>query len=67
MGETGRGVVDFLCVLLTGIAPANEKVRPGQDMLRDLSPAVLLEDALGEEACVTAEQFVGGMGHADAP
>ncbi len=28
-GETGSGVVDFLCVLLAGIAPAHEKSRTG--------------------------------------
>ena len=53
-GETGGGVVDFLCVLLAGIAPAHEEVGTGQDVLRDLSPVGLPEDALGEKACVTA-------------
>jgi hypothetical protein len=54
-GETGGGVVDFLCVLLTGIAPAHEKVRLGEDMLRDLSPVGLPNNALGKEACVAAQ------------
>ncbi len=54
-GETGRGVVDFLCVLLAGIAPAHEKVGPGQDMLRDLGPMGIPNNALRKEACVTAQ------------
>jgi hypothetical protein len=46
-------------VLLTGIAPAHEEIGPGQDVLRDLGPVGLPEDALGKEACVTAQEFVG--------
>ena len=53
-GETRRGVVDFLCVLVTGIAPAHEEIGPEQDVLGNLSPMGLPEDALREKACVTA-------------
>ena len=58
-GETGGGIEDFLCVLLTGITPPLEEVGPGQDMLGDLSPVRLPKDALGKEASVTAQEFVG--------
>ncbi len=54
-GETGSGIVDFLCVLLAGITPAHEKVRPGQDMLCHLGPVRLPNNALGKEACVAAQ------------
>jgi hypothetical protein len=53
-GETSGGIEDFLCVLLSGITPALEEIGPGQDMLCNLSPMGLPEDALGEKACVTA-------------
>ena len=53
-GETRGGIEDFLCVLLARIAPALEEIGPGQNMLGDLSPVRLPNDALGEEACVTA-------------
>ena len=53
-GETGCGIEDFLCVLLTGITPALKEIGPGQNMLGDLGPVGLPDDALGKEACVTA-------------
>ena len=53
-GETGSRIEDFLCVLLAGITPAHEEIGPGQDMLGDLSPVGLPDDALGEKARVTA-------------
>ena len=53
-GKTGGGIEDFLCVLLARIAPALEEIRPGQNMLGNLGPVGLPDDALGKEACVTA-------------
>jgi len=41
-------------VLLTGIAPAHEEIRPGQDVLCDLGPVGLPNNTLREETCVTA-------------
>ena len=41
-------------MLLAGIAPTLKEVGPGQDMLSNLGPVGLLDDALGEKACVTA-------------
>ena len=64
----GRGALkDGLCLLLAALAPAPKEVGPRQDALGDLGPVGLPNNALGKEACMAAEQFVGGMGHADAP
>jgi hypothetical protein len=41
-------------VLLAGIAPAHEEIRPGQDMLYDPGPVGLPNNALGKEACMAA-------------
>ena len=53
-------------MFVTGQKAALKEIGPRQNELSDFAPVRLPEGALGQEARMTSQKFVGGKGHADA-